>query len=415
MAPTGPAPGGGGGDGRRGGSAGRRPAAARGHRPSRTAGRMQPSHPEDGSLTLDTGQRLGSYEIVGPIGAGGMGEVYRATDTRLGRDVALKLLPEAFARDPDRLARFEREAKVLASLSHPNIAHLYGSRKPRRGRRADPLPRDGAGAGRGPRGAAEARAARRRRGARRRAADRRGARGRAREGHRPPRSQARQRQGDGRRHVKVLDFGLAKAWSGDAAAAGSSPDLSQSPTLAHAGTAAGLILGTAAYMSPEQARGKPVDKRADIWAFGVVLYEMLTGAEALRGRDRDRHARRRAHARAEPGRACLPATPPRVRRLLRALPGARPEAAAARHRRGAHRPGPRRADRRHARRRARAPRRRRGCSARFPGSWLSDWAPPCSRTGWRRPRRLHRSRPSASPSRPRTPCVRPRRCPPMDG
>jgi serine/threonine-protein kinase len=192
-----------------------------------------------------------------------MGEVYRATDTKLGREVALKLLPEAFSSDPERLARFEREARLLAALNHPNIAHVYGfeSATPPGGpavhflamelvegedlaerlkRGAIPVDEAIAIAKQIAEGLEEAHE----------------------KGivHRDLKPANVKVTPDGK--VKVLDFGLAKAWEGPGAA---SSDLSQSPTLAHTGTAAGLILGTAAYMSPEQARGKPVDKRADIW------------------------------------------------------------------------------------------------------------------------------------------------------
>ena len=213
-----------------------------------------------------------------------MGEVYRATDTTLGRDVALKLLPEAFATDPDRLARFEREAKVLASLNHPGIAHLYGFE-------SVALP-DGAKAHvlvmelvegedlaeRLKRGAIpvdEAVAIAKQVAEALEEAHEKGI------VHRDLKPANVKVTPDGK--VKVLDFGLAKAWTGEGGGAGSSADLSQSPTLAQTGTAAGIILGTAAYMSPEQARGKPVDKRADIWAFGVVLWEMLTGRRLFVG------------------------------------------------------------------------------------------------------------------------------------
>ncbi len=205
-----------------------------------------------------------------------MGEVYRATDTRLGRDVALKLLPEAFASDTDRLARFEREAKLLASLSHPNIATLFGLDEID-GQRvlamelvegedlAERLKR-------GPLSADEAVPIARQIADALEEAHEKGV------VHRDLKPANVKLTPDGK--VKVLDFGLAKAWEGPGTA---SADLSQSPTLARTGTAAGLILGTAAYMSPEQARGKPVDKRSDIWSFGVVLFEMLAGQRLFDG------------------------------------------------------------------------------------------------------------------------------------
>ncbi|HYN01226.1 MAG TPA: protein kinase [Vicinamibacteria bacterium] len=222
--------------------------------------------------------------MTAAIGAGGMGEVWRATDTRLGRHVALKLLPAAFATDPDRLSRFEREAKLLASLNHSTIAHLYGFEQAT-------LP-DGSNAHllvmelvegedlaerlkRGPVPVDEAVAIARQIAEALEEAHEKGI------VHRDLKPANVKVTPDGR--VKVLDFGLAKAWTGEGPGATSSPDLSQSPTLAQAGTAAGIILGTAAYMSPEQARGKPVDKRADIWAFGVVLFEMLAGQRLFDG------------------------------------------------------------------------------------------------------------------------------------
>ena len=243
-----------------------------------------------------------------------MGEVYRATDTKLGRDVAIKVLPAELAQDPERLARFEREAKLLASLNHPNIAHVYGFESATLG--------DGSAAhflamelvpG-------EDLAERLKRGAipvdeaieiAKQIAE---ALEEAHEKgivHRDLKPANVKLTPDGK--VKVLDFGLAKAWEGPGAA---SSDLSQSPTLAHTGTEAGLILGTAAYMSPEQARGKPVDKRADIWAFGVVFYEMLTGRQLFAGETvSDVLA---GVLKSEVDFGALPdATPAGVRRLLR--------------------------------------------------------------------------------------------------
>src|SRR5262252_3619760 len=215
-------------------------------------------------MALSTGTRLGPYEILKPIGSGGMGEVYRATDTKLGRDVAIKILPEAFAADPDRMARFEREAHVLAALNHPNIAAIYGVEERalvmelvEGDRLQGPLPLETALDY--ARQIAEALEAAHEKGI----------------VHRDlkPANIMVTAQGV----VKVLDFGLA------AVAQSSSGDPSTSPTLTISPTQAGMILGTAAYMAPEQARGKAVDRRADIWAFGVVLYEMLTGEQLFQG------------------------------------------------------------------------------------------------------------------------------------
>ncbi len=230
---------------------------------------------------LSPGARLGPYEVVSPLGAGGMGEVYRARDTKLGRDVALKVLPEAFTADADRLARFEREAKILASLNHPNIGHIYGLEEAD-GQQAlvlelieGPTLADRIAQGPIPldesvpiaKQIAEALEAAHEQGI----------------VHRDLKPANVKVRADGT--VKVLDFGLAKAYSGEDGSADSLSDLSQSPTLAHTGTEAGLILGTVAYIAPEQARGKPVDRRTDPWAFGAVLYEMLTGKRAFAGGD----------------------------------------------------------------------------------------------------------------------------------
>jgi eukaryotic-like serine/threonine-protein kinase len=230
-------------------------------------------------MSLSEGTHLGPYTIVAPLGAGGMGEVYRATDSRLKRQVAVKILPSGVAADPDRLARFQREAEVLASLNHPHIAAVYGledadgvnalvmelvegpTLADRLAQR--PLPLD------------EALPIARQIAAAVGAAHERGII------HRDLKPANIKVRGDGT--VKVLDFGLAKlANTGPA----SSTDLSHSATLTSpAVTTMGLILGTAAYMSPEQARGRDIDKRTDIWAFGAVLYEMLTGVRAFAGED----------------------------------------------------------------------------------------------------------------------------------
>jgi serine/threonine protein kinase len=267
-------------------------------------------------LSLAPGSTLAHYRVTAALGAGGMGEVYRASDTKLGRDVALKLLPEAFASDPDRLARFEREAKLLASLNHPGIAQIYGFESATlEGRTVAhvlvmELVEGEDLAARLKRGAVpvdEALAIAKQVAEALEEAHEKGI------VHRDLKPANVKVTPDGK--VKVLDFGLAKAWAGDASGVSSSADLSQSPTLAHTGTAAGLILGTAAYMSPEQARGKPVDRRADIWAFGVVLYEMLTGRALFAGETvSDVLAGVLAR---EIDWSPLPAsTPPHVRRLL---------------------------------------------------------------------------------------------------
>ena len=216
-----------------------------------------------------TGQMLGHYRILAKIGQGGMGEVYRARDTRLDRDVALKVLPEAFTADPDRLARFEREAKLLASLNHPNIAAIHGL-EDNGDTRALVLelvegPTLADRIARGPIPVDEALPIATQIAEALEAAHEQGII------HRDLKPANIKVREDGT--VKVLDFGLAKALAGEA----SNPDLSQSPTITATieGTREGVILGTAAYMSPEQARGKPVDKRTDIWAFGCVLFEIL--------------------------------------------------------------------------------------------------------------------------------------------
>ena len=261
------------------------------------------------------GQSLAHYRVTAAIGAGGMGEVYRATDTKLGRDVAIKVLPSELAGDPERLARFEREAKLLASLNHPGIAHVYGfeSATPAEGARTHFLVMElvegedlAERLKRGPVPVDEAIGIARQIAEALEAAHERGI------VHRDLKPANVKVTPDGK--VKVLDFGLAKAYAGESAA-GSGPDLSQSPTLAHTGTQAGVILGTAAYMSPEQARGKSVDKRADIWAFGVLLYEMLTGARLFEGETvSDTLA---AVLKTDPDWSALPAaTPAAVRALL---------------------------------------------------------------------------------------------------
>ena len=212
-------------------------------------------------MSIVAGTRVGVYEVVALIGAGGMGKVYRARDTRLGRDVALKVLPEAFARDGQRMARFEREARLLASLNHPNIAAIYGI-EDAGGIRALVMelvegPTLAERIAAGPVAVDEALAiARQVAEAVEYAHDQNVI-------HRDLKPANIKVKEDGT--VKVLDFGLAKAMSDEPA----ETDMSNSPTLSMAATRQGVILGTAAYMSPEQAKGKRVDRRTDVWAFGV--------------------------------------------------------------------------------------------------------------------------------------------------
>jgi eukaryotic-like serine/threonine-protein kinase len=265
-------------------------------------------------VSLTAGTRLGSYEILAPLGAGGMGEVWRARDTKLGREVALKVLPASVAQDPERLARFEREAQVLASLNHAHIAAIHGvedstatkalvlelvegpTLQDRLAQGALPVPEAIAVA----RQIADALATAHERGI----------------VHRDLKPANIKVDAEG--NVKVLDFGLAKALDPVATSSMSpsaSPTLMNSPTLTAAGTQLGVILGTAAYMAPEQARGAPVDKRADIWAFGALLYEMLSGRRLFAGETvSDTLA---AVLRADPDWSALPAdTPASLRRLL---------------------------------------------------------------------------------------------------
>ena len=228
-------------------------------------------------MPLAVGSKLGIYTVLDLLGSGGMGKVYRAHDTRLGREVAIKGLPEEFSRDPTRLARFEREARMLAALNHPGVAAIYGLEE------ADgtqfivmelvpgetlserisngPLPL--VDALRISRQIAEALEAAHERGII----------------HRDLKPANIKVTPEGR--VKVLDLGLAKVF--DTRESGSNPDASLSPTLVLEGTQPGVILGTAEFMSPEQARGKAVDKRTDIWAFGCVVYELLSGQRAFHG------------------------------------------------------------------------------------------------------------------------------------
>ena len=240
-------------------------------------------------MSLEPGTRLGPYEVVAPLGAGGMGEVYRAHDTRLKRDVAIKVLPASFTQDADRVTRFQREAELLATLNHPNIAGIYG---------LEESPSTGSGQAatiaivlelvegdtladriaRGPLAIDEAVGIARQLIDALEAAHEKGVI------HRDLKPANVKVTPDGK--VKVLDFGLAKMLEGADVARGFSPATqSMSPTLSVHATHAGVILGTAAYMSPEQARGKRVDRRTDIWAFGCLLFEMLAGKSAFAGEE----------------------------------------------------------------------------------------------------------------------------------
>ena len=254
------------------------------------------------------GKTFAHYRITGKLGSGGMGDVYRAEDTKLKREVAMKVLPEAFARDEERMKRFEREAQVLASLNHPNIAAIYGIEEVD-GVRAlvlelveGPTLAELIAAGRIP--AEEALRIARQMAVGLLAAHEKSVI------HRDlkPANVKLTQEGD----VKILDFGLAKALEGE------TPDVedSNSPTLSRGATQAGVLLGTAAYMSPEQAKGKPVDRRADVWAFGAVLYEMLTGKRAFAGEDMSETLA--FVLTKEPDWTALPsATPDALRKILR--------------------------------------------------------------------------------------------------
>src|SRR5579871_2578193 len=250
-------------------------------------------------MALAAGTRLGPYEVAAPIGAGGMGEVYRARDTNLDRDVAIKVLPSSFAQEPERLARFEREAKVLAALNHPNIAHIYGVEQGAlvmelvEGETlSGPVPLDSALDY--ARQIADALEAAHEKGIIHRDLK--------------PANIKVTPQGV----VKVLDFGLAAV----AQPTGTRADASISPTLTLAATQMGVLLGTAGYMSPEQAAGKPVDKRADIWSFGVVMWELLTGRPLFEG-ETISHTLAAVLTRDVDWTQLPAATPSGVRRLLR--------------------------------------------------------------------------------------------------
>jgi Tol biopolymer transport system component/predicted Ser/Thr protein kinase len=221
---------------------------------------------------MSPNQAIGHYRVTGKLGEGGMGEVWRATDTKLNRDVAIKILPAAFAADPDRMARFTREAQVLASLNHPNIAQIYGVEDRALVMELVDGPTLSERIGQSALPADEALDIARQIGDALEAAHEKGI------VHRDLKPANIKLTTDGR--VKVLDFGLAKALSGGDS---SIADPANSPTMTMSATAAGVIMGTAGYMAPEQAKGKPVDKRADIWAFGVVFYEMLTAHRLFDG------------------------------------------------------------------------------------------------------------------------------------
>ncbi len=261
-------------------------------------------------MALQPGTTVGVYEVLSAIGAGGMGEVYKARDTKLDRDVALKILPDAFVNDPERLARFQREAKVLASLNHPNIAAIYGLEEsgdsPALVLEYVPGPTLQDRIAKGPIPLDEALPIARQIAEALEAAHEQGII------HRDLKPANVKVKDDGT--VKVLDFGLAKALGPDL----SDTEAANSPTMTMtaAATKMGVIMGTAAYMSPEQAKGRQVDKRADIWAFGVVLYEMLTGRQAFGGTDISETLA--AVLRQEMDWTDLPSdTPHSVRRLLR--------------------------------------------------------------------------------------------------
>ena len=264
-------------------------------------------------MTISAGTRLGVYEVAAPLGAGGMGEVYRARDTKLGRDVALKLLPGTFNRDPERLARFQREAQLLAALNHPHIGAIYGLDESAGTQFLVLELVEGETLSlrltRGPMAIHEALAIAREVIDALEAAHDKGII------HRDLKPSNIALTSDG--HVKVLDFGLAKAMDPSGLSTDASPiGVTHSPTLTLAATQAGVILGTAAYMSPEQAKGRTADKRSDVWAFACVLFEMLTGTRAFEGEDvSDTMA---AVLRAEPAWDTLPAdVSPAIRSLLK--------------------------------------------------------------------------------------------------
>jgi eukaryotic-like serine/threonine-protein kinase len=251
---------------------------------------------------MTPGSQIAHYRITAKLGEGGMGAVYRATDTKLNRDVAIKVLPPAFAEDAARMQRFEREAQVLASLNHPNIAAIYGIEE-----NAIVMELVAGEDLKGPLPVGTVIDYARQIAAGLEAAHEKGI------VHRDLKPANIKVTPDG--VVKLLDFGLAKARE-ESASASSAATPTMSPTLSLAMTQAGMILGTAAYMAPEQARGKPVDRRADIWAFGVILYELLTGAMLFGGGETVSDSLAAVLTR-EPDYAALPKdTPPRLRKLI---------------------------------------------------------------------------------------------------
>src|SRR3990167_7906159 len=277
-------------------------------------------------MALAAGTKLGQYEVLAQIGSGGMGEVYRALDTVLKREVARKLLPEIYARDPDRLARFRREAELLASLNHPNIAAIYGVySEGSRNCLVMELVEGETLAEQVRRGPVEIEEALQLCSQICEALEHAHEKNII---HRDLKPANVKVTPEGK--VKVLDFGLAKAFAGDGGASGTPTPVidSNSPTLSRmpralaqppmenaSPTLPGVILGTAAYMSPEQAKGKTVDKRADIWALGAVLYELLTAKRAFDGETVPEILG--SIFKAEPDWSLLPAsTPPSIRSLL---------------------------------------------------------------------------------------------------
>ena len=287
------------------------------------------------AMALQSGSRIGSYEILNPLGAGGMGEVYRAHDSQLGRDVALKTLPEAFVADAERVARFEREARILATLNHPNIATLFGIERQDgvlalvmelvEGETLHQRLQGAASTGHGlPLADVTAIA--------RQIVDALDAAHEKGIVHRDLKPANIKLTPDG--VVKVLDFGLAKA----VVAAESGGHQTETRTLSPGDTQPNAVMGTAAYMSPEQARGLVLDRRTDIWAFGCVLYEMLAGHPAFaRSTSSDTLA---AVLTGEIDWTALPATlPPAMRQLLGRCLERTTKAPPARHRRRASVPG----------------------------------------------------------------------------